>query len=78
MVHVGEGVHKCSGGGSEACEVLVVEFEAYETAIPSLLSSVPGRPRATMAEKAGTWVGFRLCYRERVESGGPLGICMAS
>jgi hypothetical protein len=36
----------------------------------SLLSSVPGRPRGAMAEKAGSWVGLRLCNREQVQSGG--------
>lgn len=38
---------------------------------PSLLSSVPGRPRAAMADEGWTLLGQRLCSRERVERGGP-------
>ena len=44
--------------GPEPCEVWMVEsFAACGGGDPSLLSSVPGRPRGTMAEKAGSWGG---------------------
>ena len=35
-------------GWGEPCEIVVVDLEAYGAAIPSLLSSVPGRPRGAM------------------------------
>ena len=38
---------------------------------PTLLSSVPGRPRRAMAEKGWKVLGQRLCRRERAERGGP-------
>jgi hypothetical protein len=51
--------------------VVVVEFGGVWSGDPSLLSSVPGRPRGAMAEKAGTWVGLKGFGTASEWRGGP-------
>lgn len=51
--------------------VVVVVVRRAGSGDPSLLSSVPGRPRELWRKEGWTLLGQRLCRRERVESGGP-------
>jgi hypothetical protein len=76
VLHVGDG-----GGVLVAwCEgrrPVVVVLRRAGSGDRSLLSSVPGRPKMQWWTGGWTLLGQRLCYRERVESGGPLRICTA-